>query len=161
MTPFRALRFRLPLPPAAGLAVAVVLVLAAGCDRANEGPPPGAVEQRQPAPRPVLAEQAVPRVGGRLQVTAISHIAPDLLVVRLLMVNPGTTSFTLAQAFGRPDRGPSPLAEASLAEPDGARKYFVLRDSSGQPQCSAGIVEVPSGRSQAVWLRFPAPGPGR
>lgn len=52
------------------------------------------------------------------------------------------------------------LGGATLVDPQGKKRYYVLRDTDGRPLTTSGFSTVKSGESLAVFMQFPAPPSG-
>ncbi|MER6410602.1 hypothetical protein [Streptomyces humidus] len=52
------------------------------------------------------------------------------------------------------------LGGATLVDPKGKKRYYVLRDTDGRPLTTSGFSTVKSGESISVFMQFPAPPSG-
>ncbi|MFC9925667.1 hypothetical protein [Streptomyces sp. NPDC127190] len=51
----------------------------------------------------------------------------------------------------------SSLGGATLVDPKGKKRYYVLRDTDGRPLTTTGLPELKSGASLPVFMQFPSP----
>ncbi|MBB1246913.1 hypothetical protein GL263_25680 [Streptomyces durbertensis] len=51
----------------------------------------------------------------------------------------------------------SSIAGATMVDPEGKKRYLVLRDTDGQCLCTTGITGVKAGETRPVFAQFPAP----
>ncbi|MEV4945081.1 hypothetical protein [Streptomyces sp. NPDC053755] len=51
----------------------------------------------------------------------------------------------------------SSLGGATLVDPEGKKRYYVLRDTDGRPLTTSGLSNLGPGRSTQVFMQFPAP----
>jgi hypothetical protein len=97
-----------------------------------------------------------------VQVLELKRLSPATVWLKLALVNTASAqgNLDLSQRFASeaPDRGT--LADVYLAEPDGARKLFVLRDDLNRPNCSRDLTSRGPGARKEVWAKFPAPPAG-
>ncbi|MBN0045298.1 hypothetical protein JS756_14505 [Streptomyces actuosus] len=49
------------------------------------------------------------------------------------------------------------LGGATMVDPKGRKRYYVLRDTDGRPLTTTGISLIKAGESLAVFMQFPAP----
>ncbi|WP_349239688.1 hypothetical protein [Streptomyces sp. CC208A] len=49
------------------------------------------------------------------------------------------------------------LGGATLVDPVGKKRYYVLRDTDGRPLTTTGLDSLGPGKSTAVFMQFPAP----
>ena len=94
-----------------------------------------------------------------LEVTDLQRPAADVLEVRLAVVNaPTGPAFDAQDAFCAAPAEAGTFSGVFLMDSGGTRKYFVLRDGSGRPQCSTGLARIaPGGRGEG-FVRFVSPG---
>lgn len=132
----------------------------AGC-RSQESAPAagiGVVDTVSPA----LARTTSPRWPAlTVEVLELQRPAPGVLEVRLAVINapaPAGAAFDLRAAFAADEKEAGTLSGAYLIDADRHRKYFVLRDDAGGPQCSVGLGTLNPGGRIDVFARFIAPG---
>ncbi|MEC4016559.1 hypothetical protein [Streptomyces sp. H27-D2] len=53
--------------------------------------------------------------------------------------------------------GGDSLGGATLIDKEGKKRYYVLRDTDGQPLTSTGLTQIDAGKSVEVFAQFPAP----
>ncbi|MCX2969144.1 MULTISPECIES: hypothetical protein [Streptomyces] len=51
----------------------------------------------------------------------------------------------------------SSISGATLVDPDGNKRYMILRDTDGECLCTTGLTNIKSGESRPVYAQFPAP----
>ena len=143
---------------------ALFAVLAATAAAATCSGDPGAGSQGTASTVPairILAEgvSGSPRL--RVQVVEIERTGPEVLSVSFRLVNPDpATAVEVGNAFSDGPAEPGSISGAYLEDEGGSRKYFVLRDGLGQPQCTGGLGRIAPGGRVEAWGRFPAPAPG-
>ncbi|MFS0693987.1 hypothetical protein [Streptomyces nitrosporeus] len=49
------------------------------------------------------------------------------------------------------------VSGGTLVDPQGKKRYYVLRDTDGRCLCTSGLSNVKSGQSVPVFMQFPAP----
>lgn len=49
------------------------------------------------------------------------------------------------------------LGGATLVDPKGKKRYYVLRDTDGRPLTTIGLTTIQSGQTIPVFMQFPAP----
>ncbi|MCL4848172.1 MAG: hypothetical protein KJ066_16645 [Acidobacteria bacterium] len=137
------------------LAVAL-LVAAAACGPGAPVPEP-APQSVAPAGGAALASLAVEDAEGvRLEVVDVTRPALGVVEVQLTLVNIGASAFDLGERWAAAGE-PGALSELALAEPDGQKRHFVLRDDHGRPLCSTGEAPIAAGERRQLWARFGAP----
>lgn len=141
------------------IAALAAAAAAAGCSGSPGAGEPGAATPG-PASR-VLAEGVSGNPRLRVQVVEIERVGPEVLSVRLRLVNPDPAApVDVGSAFsdGPAERGS--ISGAYLEDEGGSRKYFVLRDGLGRAQCTTDLGRIAPGGHVDAWSRFPAPAPG-
>ncbi|MCS0634514.1 hypothetical protein NX801_02305 [Streptomyces sp. LP05-1] len=169
--------------PAAAVALTAVLSLAvAGCgaddgggrkagasssadgagDGAGDGKAgtPDAAGQGSPGPAVTLAE-----VRGQGQVVlVINQVERDsggFVTVSGVIRNDGDQVRNTGGWAGSESAvvaaNPNSVAGASLVDPAGRKRYYVLRDTDGRCLCTTGITPLQAGTSTPVFMQFPAP----
>jgi len=141
------------------LLVAVCLLAGmAGCRSQEPGPSAGieVLDTRSPA----LARATSPQWPAlTIEVVELQRPAPGVLEVKLAVVNaPTGSAFDPRAQFAADATEAGTLSGIYLMDADGQRKYFVLRDDAGRPQCSNGLGSVGPGGRIDLFARFIAPG---
>ncbi|MER5633062.1 hypothetical protein [Streptomyces nitrosporeus] len=49
------------------------------------------------------------------------------------------------------------VSGGTLVDPQGKKRYYVLRDTDGRCLCTSGLSNVKAGQSVPVFMQFPAP----
>jgi hypothetical protein len=96
-----------------------------------------------------------------VEVLGLQRPAPGVLEVKLAVVNalaPAGATFDLRAAFAAEESEAGTLSGVYLMDADAHRKYFVLRDDEGRPQCSVGLGSLDPGGRIDLFVRFIAPG---
>jgi len=140
----------------AWLGALLALTLTAACGRGTSVPEPASDDEVQ-IERAALASLEVDDAEGvRLDVIDVTRPALGVVEVRLALVNSGTSAFDLGERWATAGE-PGALSELALAEPDGQKRHFVLRDDRGRPLCSTGEAPIAAGERRDLWARFGAP----
>jgi len=153
---------------AAALAVSVALLVVASCGRTPSGSsapgprsPGPAAESAGARPSPATAAAIDPRWAGlAVEVREIVRVSQHVVELHLVVVNTGAADVDLAARLAAGPGGENPFSSAALAEPDGRKRYFVLRDGQDRPLRSAPDGIVVPGEAHPVWVRFPSPSGG-
>jgi len=133
-----------------GAALVAVGCVAAGC----RTPEPAA--EPAPAPRP-LAEGTTDAPRVLVQLMSVERTAAEVVTVQFVLVNPDPSApVRVGQLFGVEPADGDGLAGVHLVDGD-RKKYFVLRDDQGKPECTSGLGAIPPGGQVTAWIRFPAP----
>jgi hypothetical protein len=163
----KARRGMVALAVAAGLSLTV-----AGCggggsdDRKPEssasaskagGSQPSAQEGQSGVPLAELKGQD----GLLLQVTSAQRDPGGFLTVNGTLKNDGAKSVVVPSALSGNEteiiRNGRSLGGATLVDPQGKKRYYVLRDTEGRPLTTTGFSTLKAGDSLAVFMQFPAP----
>ena len=153
---------------AAAPVVLAALSVAASCGRAPGGSsPPGprspspAVQSAGASPSPATTAAADPRWAGlAVEVREVVRLSQDVVELHLVVVNTGTGEVDLAARLAPGPGEEDAFSAVTLAEPDGLKRYFVLRDGQGRPLRSAPGGVVAPGERHPAWVRFPSPSGG-
>ena len=75
--------------------------------------------------------------------------------------NTGTELFT-GTSYWRGDeadlqRGGDSLAGATLVDPQGKKRYYILRDTDGRCLCTTALSSIGPGQTIPIFMQFPAP----
>ncbi len=141
------------------LAACLVAVLTLSCSRDAQTPagrPPAAAAPARPQ---VIAEAKAEWPGLVVQVLDVSQ-TDGSLVVQFRFANSGTQPFPFGDRFAADAADRDTLADVTLTDVSGRRKYFILRDRANRPLCSANLTPLDPGESRVLFARFPAPLPG-
>lgn len=151
---------------AAGLALGVAGCGGGGDDKKSEssasasretGSRPSAHEGQSEAP---LAETKGSD-GLLLQITSAQRDAGGFVTVNGNLKNDGEKSIVVPAALSGNEteivRNGRSLGGATLVDPKGKKRYYVLRDTDGRPLATTGFSTVKAGESLAVFMQFPAP----
>ncbi|MEV4939711.1 hypothetical protein [Streptomyces zaomyceticus] len=98
-----------------------------------------------------------------LQITAVVRDPGGFLTVSGHFENEGTTSLVIPSALRGDEtailKHGSSLGGATLVDPEGKKRYYVLRDTDGRPLTTTGLTTLAAGRTTPVFMQFPAPPP--
>lgn len=99
-----------------------------------------------------------------LQITSTDRDAGGFLTVNGNLKNDAAKSVVVPPQMSGDEteivkHGPS-LGGASLVDPKGKKRYYVLRDTDGRPLTTSGLGTLEAGQSLPVFLQFPAPPEG-
>ncbi|WP_030806966.1 hypothetical protein [Streptomyces sp. NRRL F-2799] len=99
-----------------------------------------------------------------LQITSADRDAGGFLTVNGNLKNDAAKSVVVPPQMSGDEteivkHGPS-LGGASLVDPRGKKRYYVLRDTDGRPLTTSGLGTLEAGQSLPVFLQFPAPPEG-
>lgn len=157
---------------AAGLAVGVAGCGGGGGSDDDKKPENSASASQESGSRPSAQEgqsetplAELKGSGGLLfQITSAERDAGGFLTVNGNLKNEGDNSVAVpAQLSGNETEivrnGPS-LGGATLVDPKGKKRYYVLRDTDGRPLTTTGFSTIKAGENLAVFLQFPAPPAG-
>ncbi|MFG2887291.1 hypothetical protein ACGFYV_34240 [Streptomyces sp. NPDC048297] len=96
-----------------------------------------------------------------LQITSADRDSGGFVTVNGTLKNDGGNILTIpAQLSGNETeiiRNGHSLGGATLVDPKGKKRYYVLRDTDGRPLTTTGISTIKSGESIPVFMQFPAP----
>ncbi|MFB7357767.1 hypothetical protein [Streptomyces gardneri] len=159
----------------ASFAVASLALFVAGCG-AEEKPKTG-----KPAPTTAVPHQGGSATKGsqapeepaeplavlkgqeglELTLTLAARDAGGFLTVKGLLKNTGSGSAVLSgQVRGNETeviKHGNSLGGATLMDPVGKKRYYVLRDTDGRPLTTTGLSILPAGETAPVFMQFPAP----
>ncbi|MYR62231.1 hypothetical protein GTY54_40535, partial [Streptomyces sp. SID625] len=96
-----------------------------------------------------------------LQITSAARDAGGFVTVNGTLKNDGAKSVVVPpQTSGNETEiiknGPS-LGGATLVDPQGKKRYYVLRDTDGRPLTTTGLGNMDAGQTLPVFMQFPAP----
>lgn len=162
-----ARRGTIALALAAGLAIGV-----AGCGGGSEDKKPGSS-----ASASTQGTGSGPSVQEAKEQTPLAELqGPDGLLLRITSVKRDSGGFVTVNGVFKNDAAKSlvipseirgdeteilkhgtSLGGATLLDPQGKKRYYVLRDTDGRPLTTTGLTTIDSGQSIPVFMQFPAP----
>ncbi|MES4891707.1 hypothetical protein [Streptomyces sp. NPDC096012] len=96
-----------------------------------------------------------------LQITSAQRDSGGFLTVNGVLKNDGAKSLLVPSALSGNEteiiRNGTSLGGATLVDPQGKKRYYVLRDTEGRPLTTTGFSTLKAGDSLAVFMQFPAP----
>ncbi|MFF6916053.1 hypothetical protein [Streptomyces sp. NPDC012466] len=163
----KARRGMVVLTVAAGLALGV-----AGCggggggeDKKPNSSAPTSKGGSQPSAQEGESETPLTEVKGTegllLQVTSATRDGGGFVTVNGTLKNDGAKSVVIPSQMSGDEtevikHGPS-LGGATLVDPKGKKRYYVLRDTDGRPLTTTGFGTLDAGQTLPVFMQFPAP----
>ncbi|MDX2559642.1 hypothetical protein PV371_08275 [Streptomyces sp. TX20-6-3] len=160
----------------ASLAIASVALLAVGCG-AEEKPKadkPAATtpssQQTQTGQEPQSTEEpsevvalAKGQKGLELAINSVERDAGGFLTIRGQLKNTSSATTIVPSRLSGDEtevvKHGNSLGGATLVDPVGKKRYYVLRDTEGRPLTTSGLSNLGAGQSIPVFLQFPAPPP--
>jgi hypothetical protein len=129
----------------------------AACTR--QGEPSASRVPAAPLQPPALAEAAAEIPHLTVRVLEVKRTGPDVITVALQLVNTGGPgqAVPLGSAFAADPRDAGTLADMSLWDEAGQRKYYLMRDDAGRPRSSVETADLATGEPRSLWASFPAP----
>lgn len=154
------------LAMAAGLALGM-----AGCSSGDEDKKPDNSASApksggsKPSAQKGQTEQILAELKGPnsllLQITSAKRDSGGFVTVNGTMKNDGgDTAIIPSNLSGNETeviRNGSSLGGATLVDPKGKKRYYVLRDTDGRPLTTTGLPSLKSGESIPVFMQFPSP----
>lgn len=96
-----------------------------------------------------------------LQVASAKRDAGGFVTVNGTLKNDGAQTAVIPSALSGNEteiiRNGRSLGGATLVDPQGKKRYYVLRDTEGRPLTTTGFSTLKSGATLAVFMQFPAP----
>ncbi|MFF4044322.1 hypothetical protein [Streptomyces sp. NPDC001816] len=96
-----------------------------------------------------------------LQITSAQRDAGGFVTVNANLKNDGANSAVIPSALSGNEteiiRNGRSLGGATLVDPQGKKRYYVLRDTEGRPLTTTGFSTLKAGANLAVFMQFPAP----
>ncbi|MFE9447068.1 hypothetical protein [Streptomyces sp. NPDC006739] len=96
-----------------------------------------------------------------LQVTSAKRDSGGFVTVNGTLKNDGAKSILIPSALSGNEteiiRNGTSLGGATLVDPQGKKRYYVLRDTDGRPLTTTGLSSLKAGDSLPVFMQFPAP----
>ncbi|MFG3046808.1 hypothetical protein ACGFZR_17950 [Streptomyces sp. NPDC048241] len=121
------------------------------------GSAPSPQEGRSAEP---LAELRGPD-GLTLKITSAARDSGGFLTINAELKNDGSHDAVLSsQLTGNETeimKNGQSFGGATLVDPKGRKRYYVLRDTDGRPLTTAGVQSVQAGDTVPVFMQFPAP----
>lgn len=99
--------------------------------------------------------------GLTLQITSAKRDSGGFVTVNGNLRNDGAKDLVIPSALSGDEteiiRNGRSLGGATLVDPKGKKRYYVLRDTDGRPLTTTGFSALKSGATLAVFMQFPAP----
>ncbi|MEU3857819.1 hypothetical protein AB0F03_10660 [Streptomyces sp. NPDC028722] len=96
-----------------------------------------------------------------LRITSAQRDSGGFVTVNGTLKNDGAGSVVVPSALSGNEteilRNGRSLGGATLIDPQGKKRYYVLRDTEGRPLTTTGFSTLRAGESLAVFMQFPAP----
>ncbi|MGW0768295.1 hypothetical protein [Streptomyces sp. NPDC002676] len=96
-----------------------------------------------------------------LQITSAQRDSGGFVTVNGTLKNDGAKSVLIPSALSGNEteiiRNGTSLGGATLVDPKGKKRYYVLRDTDGRPLTTTGFSSLKAGDTLAVFMQFPAP----
>ncbi|MEU6087787.1 hypothetical protein ABZ865_13385 [Streptomyces sp. NPDC047085] len=161
----KANRGMVALTLAAGLALGVAGCGGGGGD--DKKPERSASSSRGPNPSTQEGQSGEPMAelkgsdGLLLQIISAQRDAGGFITVNGDLRNDGAKSLVIPSALSGNEteiiRNGKSLGGATLVDPQGKKRYYVLRDTDGRPLTTTGFSMLRSGDNLPVFMQFPAP----
>ncbi|CAK7281381.1 conserved exported hypothetical protein [Streptomyces misionensis JCM 4497] len=121
------------------------------------GSDPGTQEGRSDQPLAELRGSD----GLGLQITSAQRDSGGFVTVNGTLKNDGSQSVVIPSALSGNEteiiKNGRSLGGATLVDPKGKKRYYVLRDTDGRPLTTTGFSTLRAGDTLAVFMQFPAP----
>ncbi|MFD4790087.1 hypothetical protein ACFWN1_24140 [Streptomyces sp. NPDC058459] len=99
--------------------------------------------------------------GLTLRITSAKRDSGGFVTVNGTLRNDGAKNLVIPSALSGDEteiiRNGRSLGGATLVDPQGKKRYYVLRDTDGRPLTTTGFSGLKSGAELAVFMQFPAP----
>jgi hypothetical protein len=161
----QALRGSLALLVTAGLALA-----AAGCGSGDDDKPQSSASASKeggsvPTAQEGQSEEPLAEMRGSdglfLRITSAQRDSGGFVTVNGTLKNDGAKAAVVPAALSGNEteivRNGRSLGGATLVDPKGKKRYYVLRDTDGRPLTTTGFSTIRAGDSLSVFMQFPAP----
>ncbi|MFD8674699.1 hypothetical protein ACFV1A_16620 [Streptomyces seoulensis] len=167
----RARRGAVALAIATGLAVGVVSCGGGGDDKKPESSASASASKNNgsgPSTQEGQSQDPIAELRGQdgllLQVTSADRDSGGFVTVNGVLKNDGAKSLVIPSGLRGDEteivqHGTS-LGGATLVDPKGKKRYYVLRDTDGRPLTTTGLTTIQSGQTIPVFIQFPAPPEG-
>ncbi len=163
----RARKGMVALAVAAGLAVGVAGCGGGGGD--DKKPDHSASTSRTggsgPSTQEGQSEQPLAELKGSdgllLQIASAQRDSGGFVTVNGTLKNDGAQTVVIPSALSGNEteiiKNGRSLGGATLVDPQGKKRYYVLRDTEGRPLTTTGFSTLKAGDTLAVFMQFPAP----
>ncbi|MEV5885587.1 hypothetical protein AB0L74_23200 [Streptomyces sp. NPDC052020] len=161
----QALRGSLALLVMAGLALT-----AAGCGSGDDDKPRSSASSSKegdsaPTAQEGQSEEPLAEMKGSdglfLRITSAQRDSGGFITVNGTLKNDGAKAAVVPAALSGNEteivRNGRSLGGATLVDPKGKKRYYVLRDTDGRPLTTTGFSTIKAGDSLSVFMQFPAP----
>ncbi|MER8061497.1 MULTISPECIES: hypothetical protein [unclassified Streptomyces] len=99
--------------------------------------------------------------GLSLQITSAQRDSGGFVTINGTLKNDGAQSVVVPSALSGNEteivKNGRSLGGATLVDPKGKKRYYVLRDTEGRPLTTTGFTTLRAGDTLAVFMQFPAP----
>ncbi|WP_181797042.1 hypothetical protein [Streptomyces sp. WELS2] len=165
----KARRGLVALTVAAGLAVGVTGCGGGGGGGGEDKPhgPASASTAGDPGPSTQEGDSEQPLAelrgsdGLLLRITSAQRDSGGFVTVDGTLKNDGARTAVIPSALSGNEteiiKNGRSLGGATLVDPKGKKRYYVLRDTEGRPLTTTGFTTLKSGATLAVFMQFPAP----
>ncbi|MGX4690119.1 hypothetical protein [Streptomyces sp. JNUCC 63] len=96
-----------------------------------------------------------------LQITSAQRDSGGFVTVNGQFKNDGSESLVIPSALRGDEteilKHGTSLGGATLVDPKGKKRYYVLRDTEGRPLTTIGLTTIQSGQTIPVFMQFPSP----
>ncbi|MFI6205856.1 hypothetical protein ACIBAI_05575 [Streptomyces sp. NPDC051041] len=162
----KARRGMVALTAAAGLVLGV-----AGCGGGGDDEKPDTSasatkgDGSEPSAQEGQAEEPLAELKGPqslfLQITSAKRDSGGFVTVNGTLKNDGSETVVVPSNLSGNEteiiKNGSSLGGATLVDPKGKKRYYVLRDTDGRPLTTIGLPTLKAGESVPVFMQFPAP----
>jgi hypothetical protein len=155
------------LTVAAGLAIGVAGCGGSGGDDKKPDNPASAsrTSGSDPSTQEGQSDQPLAELKGSdgllLQITSAQRDTGGFVTVNGTLKNDGAQTAAIPSALSGNEteiiRNGRSLGGATLVDPQGKKRYYVLRDTEGRPLTTTGFSTLKTGATLAVFMQFPAP----
>ncbi|MEU7086128.1 hypothetical protein [Streptomyces achromogenes] len=166
----KARRGLVALTVAAGLAAGVTGCGGGGGGDDKPSGPASASTADGPGPSTQEGESEQPLAelrgsdGLLLRITSAERDAGGFVTVNGTLKNDGARTAVIPSALSGNEteiiKNGRSLGGATLVDPKGKKRYYVLRDTEGRPLTTTGFTTLKSGATLDVFMQFPAPPAG-
>lgn len=163
----KARRGMVALTVAAGLAIGVAGCGGSGGDDKKPDNPASAsrTSGSDPSTQEGQSDQPLAELKGSdgllLQITSAQRDTGGFVTVNGTLKNDGAQTAAIPSALSGNEteiiRNGRSLGGATLVDPQGKKRYYVLRDTEGRPLTTTGFSTLKTGATLAVFMQFPAP----
>lgn len=152
------------------LVTAGLALTAAGCGSGDDGKPrsPASASKESgsgPTAQEGQSEEPLAEMKGSdglfLRITSAQRDAGGFVTVNGTLKNDGAKAAVVPAALSGNEteivRNGRSFGGATLVDPKGKKRYYVLRDTDGRPLTTTGFSTIKAGDSLSVFMQFPAP----